>query len=295
MEHLFLRRSGAGKNTRAVLYFFPAAALLLVFFIGPMFLSILFSFTNLSLTGSTARSLEFVGFRNFIEIFRHRNIQRIISNTLVFLIFSGIAGQQCLGFVMAYLMKKKNPFVRRFIGFTIIAGWVTPEIICAFMFLAFFDDQGVLNSIISNLGISPVSWLFAFPMVCVVTANIWKGSAYSMMMFQASLDNIPDEILEAGSIDGAGRFQLLTRIILPMIKGTMATTFIIVTLATLGAFGLIYGMKGISVQTATLSVFMYQNAFISYQIGAGMAIALFILVIGVVFSLVYTRIIKAEM
>ena len=248
------------------------------------------------MTGATAQAMQFVGFKNFVEIFKDPKLGEVLWNSLLFLLFSGIIGQQVLGFVLASLMKRKNKVLRKFVGFTVIFGWITPEVIAAFMFGAMFADNGTLNKVIGIFGLSPVSWVFTFPMTCVIVANIWKGSAYSMMMFQASLDNISDDILEAARIDGANSRQILTRITLPMIKQTLATTFIIVTLGTLGAFGLIYTMTGggPATKTTTLSIFMYQKAFVSYQIGYGMAIALFILAIGVILSLVYVRLIKSN-
>ncbi|GLC79756.1 carbohydrate ABC transporter permease [Lacrimispora brassicae] len=285
-----------GKQLKAAAMFSPSILLLAMFFIGPMFMTVMFSMTNLTLTGSQAASTHFVGFSNFTQIFKDPKIGKILFNTIVFLFFSGIIGQQCLGFIIAYLMKKKNRFVRSFVGFTVIAGWITPEIVCAFMFSAFFHESGTANHLLGALGLKPVVWLFSFPMVSVVIANIWKGSAYSMMMFQASLDSISDDVVEAAKIDGAGKWAILTRITLPMIKNTMATTFVIVTLSTLGAFGLIFGMTGggPGMSSTTLSIYMYQKAFSAYQIGYGMAIALLILVIGVIFSLVYTKLIKAN-
>lgn len=291
-----MERGKHKKLIKTSMFFLPSILLLGIFFIGPMIMTVFFSFTNISLTGSAAQAMEFVGFQNFIEIFQDPKLKTVLWNTMLFLVFSGIVGQQCLGFLMAYLMKQRNKFVRKFVGFTIIVGWVTPEVIAAFMFSSFFADNGTLNKIIGAFGISPISWIFTFPMVCVIIANIWKGSAYSMMMFQASLDNISDEIVEAAKIDGANGFHILTRITLPMIKSTMATTFVIVTLSTLGAFGLVFAMTGggPAIKTTTLSIFMYQKAFLSYQIGFGMAIALFILIIGILLSLIYIRLIKAN-
>lgn len=287
---------GSKKHVRALFFFLPAILLLGIFFVGPMLLSVFFSFTNISLTGSAAQAVKFVGFQNFLEIFKDPKLGTVTWNTMLFLVLSGIIGQECLGFILASLMKKRNKVVRRFVGFTVIAGWVTPEVVAAFMLSAFFADSGTLNKIIEIFGVSPISWLFTFPMASVIVANIWKGSAYSMMMFQAALDNIPDDIVEAARIDGASSFQVLTRITLPMIRETMATTFIVVTLSTLGAFGLIFAMTGggPAIQTTTLSLFMYQKAFVSYQVGYGMAIALFILVLGVALSLLYTKMIKAN-
>ena len=285
-----------GRNVKTIGFFAPSFVLIAVFLIYPMILSVLYSFSNMSLTGSAAQSMKFVGFSNFTEIFKDPKLATVINNTIIFLVFSGIIGQQITGFLLAYLMKRKHLFLRQFVGFTVMIGWITPEIVAAFMFSAFFADKGTLNNIMHLFGVSPISWLFTFPMVCVVVANIWKGTAYSMMMYQASLDSISDDILEAARIDGAHLFQVIFRIILPNIRGTLGTTFVMVTLGTLGAFGLIFAMTGggPGSATTTLSLFMYQKAFIAYQIGYGMAIALVILAIGVVLSLVYINLIKSQ-
>ena len=272
------------KIWKTALFFSPSILLLGVFFIGPMIMTVFFSFTDISLTGSSAQAMKFVGFRNFIEIFKDPKLLTVLKNTMVFLAFSGIIGQQCLGFLLASLMRGKNRLVRKFVGFTVVAGWITPEVIAAFMFSSFFADAGTLNKITGIFGISPVSWLFTFPMACVVIANIWKGSAYSMMMFQASLDNISDDIVEAAKIDGANGFQILLRITLPMIKSTMATTFVIVTLSTLGAFGLVFAMTGGGPNGLTNlpTTLMYNEAFKYNHYGVGSAIGIIIMVICIV-------------
>ena len=193
-------------------------------------------------------------------------------------------------------MKKRNVHIRRFTGFMVVLGWVTPEIIAAYMFSAYFNDKGTLNSILRFFGIHRVSWMFTYPMLSVIIANIWKGTAYSMLMFQAALDGISDEIVESAKIDGANGWQILSKITLPMIKGTTATTFIMVTLGTLGAFGMIYAFTGggPSNKTTTLSVYMYTQAFGAFQVGYGTAIALILLLIGAVLSGLYLKAIKAN-
>lgn len=291
-----LEKRAKRNRVKSAILFLPSILLIGIFFIGPMVMTVFFSFTNISLTGTAAQAMEFVGFRNFVEIFKDPKLTQVLINTMIFLVFSGIIGQQCLGFLLASLMKGKGRLIRKVVGFTVVAGWITPEVVAAFMFSAFFADAGTLNKIFELFGVSPVSWLFTFPMACVIAANIWKGSAYSMMMFQASLDNISDDIMEAAKIDGANSFQILTRITLPMIKSTLATTFVVVTLGTLGTFGLVFALTGggPGIATTTMSIFMYQKAFIAYQIGYGMAIALILLAIGVVLSLVYMHLIRAD-
>lgn len=281
-------------KAKSVLFCMPSVVLLLVFFIGPMILTFVFSFTNMSLTGSAAQGMEFVGIENFSNFFTDPKFRTAFFNTMVFLLFSGIIGQQVLGFVIASLMKKKNIMFRRIVGFIILIGWVTPEIVVAFMFSAFFTDGGMLNRFIEFFGGESIAWLFVFPMLSVIIANAWKGTAYAMLMFQAALDNIPDELVEAAKIDGASSFGILRYITIPMIKSTLATTFILITLGTMNAFGLIYALTGggPGLKTTTLSIFMYQKAFGAYQVGYGMAIALFILMIGIILSLIYIRLIN---
>lgn len=284
------------KKILALVLMAPAAVLIGVFFVWPMIMTVYYAFTNLTLTGAQALDTQFTGLQNFKNVFSDPKFKTVMMNTIVFLIFSGIIGQQVFGFIFASLMKKRNVYVRRFTGFAVVLGWITPEIIAAYMFGAFFNDKGTLNMIIRAFGGDKVSWLFTYPMLSVIIANIWKGTAYSMLMFQAALDSISDDIVEAAKIDGAGPWKVLTRITLPMIKGTTAITFIMVTLGTLGTFGMIYAFTGggPGIKTTTLSVYMYQQAFGTFQVGYGMAIALFLLAIGIVMSLIYMKVIKAN-
>jgi multiple sugar transport system permease protein len=134
-------------------------------------------------------------------------------------------------------------------------------------------------------------------MVGVILANIWHGTAFSMLQFQAALDNIPAEVEEAAVMDGASGLQKLARVTIPMVKDTIMTDSILITLKTLGVFGLIYAMTGggPGTRTTTLSIYMYKQAFSSYQMGYGTAIALVVLLLGVILSLGYMRFTKTTL
>lgn len=275
----------------------PGVLLLLVFFITPMILTIIFSFTNLSLTGSAASNLEFVGFKNFVTMFKDPELANSIWKTIIFVVLSAVIGQCFFGFLIALFMREKNKTFRRVVGLIIIAAWVTPEVVVSFCWVAFLGDNGTLNKFLQLLlDIKPVAWLYSFPMVSVVIANIWRGTAFSMMVFQTALDDIPREIEEAAIIDGANRWQITTRITIPMVKGTIATNIMLVTLQTLGVFTLIYTMTGGGPgnATSTLPVFMYKEAFVSYQLGYGTAISLVLLLVGAIASLIYMKILKVK-
>src|SRR5699024_4209144 len=112
--------------------------------------------------------------------------------------------------------------------------------------------------------------------------------------FQSALDNIPDAMYESAEIDGANSWQKLTRITLPMIKNTIFTNLVIITLSTLGVFTLIYTMtRGVpSGKASTLPIFMYEQAFVNYRLGYGTAISLVIFLVGIILSLAYIRILR---
>jgi multiple sugar transport system permease protein len=285
-------------NIKTSIFLSPAFIVLGIFFIIPMLLTIVFSFTNLALTGSAAQQTEFVGFDNFVRMFNDSTMYSSVILTLIFVLFSAILGQCLLGFLIAFLMKGKNPQFRRIIGIAVIAAWVTPEVVVGFAWTIFLGDAGTINNILTFLGDylpflpqEPIAWLFEYPMVSIVVANIWRGTAFSMMAFQTALDDIPTEVEESAYMDGATRWQLTRQITIPMVKGTIVTNLLLVTLQTLGVFTLIYTMTGggPSGATMTLPVYMYQQAFVSFQLGYGTAISLVLLVIGAAFSLFYIK------
>lgn len=279
------------KSYAWLYYLFPSIAIMLVFFIYPILLTFFYSFTNLALTGESAKQLKFIGLENYVRMFDDPTVTVSIWNTLIFLIGSAVIGQQVLGFLIAFLMKHKKRIFRRVIGTIVLAGWVTPEIVCALCLYSFFSDEGTLNAILGAFGIPQVAWLFTVPMLTIILANIWHGTAFSMLVFQAALDDVPSDIEEAAVVDGASRWQILFRITLPYIKQTITTNMMLVTLQTLGVFGLIYAMTGggPGTKTTTLPIFMYNQAFINYQLGYGTAISLLLLLLGIVLSLFYIR------
>lgn len=271
----------------------PAIILMLCLFIGPIILTVVYSFTNLALSGSGAQELKFIGLANYKLLFRDPVVLIAIRNTLIFLLGS-LIGQQVLGFTIAYCMKNKNKIFRSIVGPIVLALWVTPEVVGAMCMYSFFYDDGTLNQIIGFLNIPPVTWLYQHAMLTVILANIFRGTAFSMMVFQAALDDVPDEIEEAAQIDGANKFQTLIRIVLPCIKQTIATNTMLNTLQTLGVFGLIFMMTGggPGTDTQTLPIFMYNQAFKGYQLAYGTAISMILLVLGAVLSVAYTRLAK---
>ena len=273
----------------------PAVVLLAIFFIGPILMALYYSFTNLALSGSAAGNLQFTGLANYSKLIKDADMIRSIRATLVFLIGS-VIGQTILGFLFACLMKNKNVVFRRVTGSCILTGWVMPEVVAAICMYAFFysKDSGTVNRIISVFGAAPVAWLYDHALLAVTIANVWHGAAYSMMVFQAALDNVPADTQESAMLDGANRWQRLTRVTIPQIKSTIFSNTMLITLKTIGVFDLIFTMTGggPSGKTQTLPVYMYLQAFKSYQLGYGSAISVVLLALGIAMSVLYTRVYK---
>ena len=273
----------------------PAAVLLICFFIVPIILTVYYSFTNMALTGANAKNFQFVGFTNYIKMFKDPNTYNAIKNTLLFLIGS-LVGQSVLGFLIAYLMKNKAKAFRSVVGPCILVGWVMPEIVVSLCCLAFFDMSGTMNKMLGLLHIPAVEWIYAHPMMTVVIANVWHGTAFSMMNFQSALDNVSGDIEEAARVDGANRIQTLIRIIVPCIKDTIATNTMLNTLSTLGVFGLIWALTGggPGSATTTLSIYMYNAGMKNFQLGQGTAIGMLLLMVGAVCSVIYNKVAKED-
>ncbi|WP_138755170.1 carbohydrate ABC transporter permease [Paenibacillus sinopodophylli] len=291
------RNGNRSEQWRAALFLSPTWVLLLLFFFIPGALTFYLAFTNMALTGAAAANTEFVGFQNFTYMFQDETFRISVWNTIIFLIFSAVVGQQVLGFIIAFLMNGRNRTFRSIIGSIVISGWVAPEVVTAFVWFAFLNDTGTVNAIIESIGFEPITWLYTFPMVSIIIANIWRGTAFSMMVFQTALSDVPKEVEEAAMIDGASPWQRLVRITIPMIMSSVVTNMVLITLQTLGSFTLIFALTGGGPgnSTETLPLYMYHQAFVNYQLGYGTAISLILLMIGIIASLVYMKVLKVKL
>jgi multiple sugar transport system permease protein len=291
-------RPSAGNQVRSTLLrglpVVPSLVLLLLFLAGPIAYCIYYAFTDMQLTGSP--ETNFVGFDNFTKAFTDPKFINAVVLTLVFTVLSSIVGQNTLGLALAALMQKASKAVRSFTGTVVIGAWVLPEVVAAYLLYAFFRKEGELNAILSFLHLPEQNWLYTMPIVAVSMANVWRGTAFSMLIYSAALNDVPREIEEAAEMDGAGRWQKLWHVTLPLIRRSIGTNLMLNTLQTLSVFGLIYAMTrgGPGTKSQTLPLFMYEQAFKNSLIGYGTAVALMLLVVGGLFSAVYMRLLRTE-
>ncbi|MDM7830063.1 sugar ABC transporter permease [Cellulomonas sp. MW9] len=274
----------------------PAVALLIVFLAGPIGYSLYGSLTNTALTGYKAANPDFIGFDNYTELFASPDFWKSVWLTVLFVGASAVIGQNVLGMLLALVSRSAAKPLRAVVGGLVVTAWVLPEIVAAFALYAFFSTDGTLNAVLGWFGIDETTWLISFPMFAVIVANIWRGTAFSMLVYNAALAEVPPEISEAAEIDGAGPVQRFFRITLPMIRRSISTNLMLTTLQTLGVFTLIWVMTGggPGTNSSTLPVLAYQEAFKFSQVGYGTAIATVTLAVGAIFSIVYIKALKPE-
>ena len=285
----------------------PAFLIIAVFMLGPAFWAFYIGFTNMSLTGIGAATPQWVGLQNFVQILHDAEFFNAFRVSLTYLVVSALIGQAVLGLLLAMLMRHRQRLFKSVLGAIIIVAWVIPDVVAGFLWSSFLAggpqsvlSPGLLNSIVATFGLPQHAWLQDYPMASIIVANTWRGTAFSMLLYASALEGIPPELLEAASIEAGTKkpcqYCGIRYITLPLIKGSIATDLLLITLATLSDFTLVFVLTGGSnLSTELLTIYQYRQAFQFYQIGYGSAISLLILVVGAVLSLLYIRVLRVDL
>lgn len=273
----------------------PAIVLMLLFFAGPVIWSFYTAFTDQSLSGTGASNPHFIGLDNFRRMWSDPIFVRSLLLTVIFVVGSAVIGQNVLGMLIALLLRGRHRATQATVSLVVVGAWVMPEIVAAFCWYAYLNPDGALNHWLKAVGATQ-NWLYTAPMFAVILANVWRGTAFSMMVYSAALSDIPPDVEEAAEIDGAGGFRRLWYVTFPMIRRSIVTNLMLITLQTLAVFTTIYVLTngGPGNESSTTPVYMYEQAFKFYNLGYGTAMALVLLVIGAAFSLVYMRFVRVD-
>ncbi len=266
----------------------PGLVLLVVLFLGPVLYAFYIGFTNLALVGSRSRDYSFTGLENVARMLGDYVFIKSSWLTILFVVGSAIVGQSVLGMLLAILLRNAVVPIRVVVGSVVIVAWVLPEITVALIWYAFSQAGGTLSIL---LGHTSSNYLVLVPMLIVSVANLWRNVAFSMLVFSAGLRNLPSEVLEAAEVEGASVWRRYRLVILPLLRPTIVTNLLLVTILNLSEFTLIYAMTqgGPGIETTTLPIYVYQEAFVFHQLGYGTAISLVLVLIGAIFSLLFVR------
>ncbi|ASJ70743.1 Trehalose transport system permease protein SugA [Granulosicoccus antarcticus IMCC3135] len=269
----------------------PATLMIVGFFLIPILWAVFASLTNQGLTGAAARNPVFIGLENYYYLFTDSRTWDALARTAVFVVFS-VLGQNVIGFSIAYARQRASQIVQSIVTTVMIIAWVVPEVVAGYLWYSFLSaESGALNQFFSMLGMERQEWLVTDPLAAVIFINIWRGCAFSLLIYGAALQDVSSEVIEAAEIDGAGSLRKIFGVILPIIRPVILINVVLTTLATLGVFGLIWVVTagGPGTRSETLPIYMYTQAYDFGLIGYGSAIAVLLLSLGMIASLVYVR------
>ncbi len=263
-------------------------AVVAVFLIVPAVWTLYLGFTDRTLTGVRAIDPQWIGLENYRDALEDDRFWNSFKTTVRYVLFSAVIGQAALGFTLAWMFRNWTGWARRALELVVVAAWIIPGTVVAYLWRAFLAEDGTLNALIPG---NP-RWLIDHQLLSIVVFNIWRGTAFSMLLFGAAINSLPPSYLETAKLAGASVRQQLTGIVLPSVKGYILTNLLLITLWTFNDFGpfLLIG-ESYGRRTQVLSVYMYAEAFrgATPQLGYGSAIAALILVVNLVIATLYLR------
>ena len=276
----------------------PAAVVLIALLGYPLYQLVLVSFYDYGQAQvSGGAPLVFTGLENYTSLVTSARFWRIAVNTVGFAAFCVVASL-VVGGALAVLSTRLRPWVRKTLFTVSLGAWATPAVTGSAVWLFLFDPtRGLVNQVLVGVGLDSFarhSWTYdrlsAFGLVGAEV--VWCSFPFVMVTIYAGLLAIPQEILEAARLDGAGTARLVREIMVPLLRPVLIIVTIQSIIWDIKIFTQIYVMTsggGIGGQNLTLNVFSYQEAFASNRYGAGAAIGVVMTIILLVIAGVYLR------
>ncbi|HKO57222.1 MAG TPA: sugar ABC transporter permease [Thermoanaerobaculia bacterium] len=273
------------ETRAALLLIAPAMVLIGLFFFAPVIAGFLLSLTDFDLyTIGDPHNLRMVGLRNYRDLATSNIFWTAFGNTLYFALVGGpltvIVSLAAALLVNAKLTRWK-PFFRTVYFVPVVTSLVAVSIVFKYLYHPRF---GMLNRALAAIGIEGPDWLGdpRWAMFSIILLAVWRGFGYTMIIFIAGLQNIPEELYEAARIDGAGPLRQFRHITLPMLGPTFLFVGIVVAIGQLQIFGEPYVMTrgGPLNRTLTAVMLMYEQGFRWWRMGyaASVAFVLFLII-----------------
>lgn len=286
-------------DTIGMLFVFPAFLYMLVFVGYPIVRNIILSLQDVTMANLVHGMKKFVGFQNYIELFKDSVFRTSLINTLVFTVRC-LVMQFIIGFALAIFFNKRFAISKPLRGILLVP-WMIPITVTALIFkLLFATDIGVLNYILKSLHLvsENIEWLTTpqTAMFALICANVWIGIPFNMILISTGLTTIPKDLYESASIDGATGLQVFFKITLPLLRPTIESVLILGFIYTFKVYDLVYVMTsgGPVNSTHMLSTYSYKLSFEIFQYSKGSAVANVLLVILMIVGVFYLRATKEE-
>lgn len=255
-------------------FFGPALVLLTLFLFIPMILTLIFSFTDFF--ALNPRLTHFVGFDNYFQVLKDEDFCRAFVNTLKFVVI--IVPLQILGALGLALLIHKVTYCKTYFKVAFFIPVVMSLAVVSTLWVQIYSPEGILNSILANLGISAQPFINsstqALPSIAIMSA--WQGMGYQMLIFLGGLQQINPALYEAAEMDHASGWQKFKDITLPELKPLCI--FVLITI-TIGAFRMLVQPMvmtggGPSHSTYTMVYDIYETGTVNWEIGLASTMAI---------------------
>jgi multiple sugar transport system permease protein len=233
--------------------------------------------------------MSFVGFDNYKTLATNRRFLESIGHTFYFTVLS-VALPMLLGTLAALVFHKKFRGRGFFRTLFIMPMMATPVAVSLIWTMMFHPQLGVLNYLLSLVGLPPSQWVFAPETVIpsLILVEVWLWTPFCMIIILGGLASLPTEPYEAALIDGANQWQMFWKITYPLVLPFLVVTLIIRTIDALKAFETIWVIcnGGPGTASETINVYLYNQAFAYNQVGTASAVVVVFFAIIVALSLV---------
>jgi multiple sugar transport system permease protein len=268
----------------------PAVAVILLFGAAPIVWSALMSFQRSNLLSP---STPFVGLANYRQMVHDPVVVQAIQHTLIYTALF-VPATMAVGLFLAVAMNRKI----RFISVYRTAAYATMAISTiseAIVFIWLFDPSyGVVNYFLSRIGVPPQQFLNSpsEALYVIVIMTIWGWTGFAVVIYLAALQGVPQTLLEAAAIDGAGSWRTFRRITLPLLSPASLFLAVWLTINALQLFDEVYlSTQGGPLNATTVLVYyLYNQAFQQFNFGYASAIAYFLFLVIIVITVIQFRV-----
>lgn len=283
------RRRRRSDNVRGWLYLAPFLLAFVLFLIWPTLYGLWMSFTGTSLAGTNT---QFVGLANWREALGDPQVWSSLGNTVWFTVLSTVP-LVLVALVLAVLVNIGLPgqwFWRLsfFLPFLLAS-----TVVSQFWVWMYNPQLGLVNTVLGWVGITGPAWLQDpnTAMLAVVVTTVWWTIGFNFLLYLAALQNIPDQLYEAASLDGAGAWRKFLSITLPQLAPTTVLVLVLQLLASLKVFDQIYQMTagGPADSTQSVLLYVYETGFTGYRLGYAAAISNIFFALIIILSVLQLR------
>lgn len=272
----------------------PFALFYLVFLMGPLIYTVVAGFFETSLLKSGLG--DFAGLSNYSAVLGDAEFWRTLRNTLWFTVLTTVP-LVLLSLALALLADR---FVRGrwFIRFAFFAPFVLPSAVVSLLFMFIYADQlGLAQEVVTWFGVdTPPSWLGDpdWAMISIAAATVWWTIGFNFVLYLAGLQDVPREVHEAAAIDGAGPWQRIRHVVVPMLGRTTTLVTVLQVIASLKVFDQIYMMTsgGPDGSTRPSLQLIYDTGFVEGRVGYASTVSLLLFLVILFVSLVWFALVR---